>query len=81
MPSVVDNLFGPLGRDYCIYFWALSVFGFVSLLIVAVPAVFYGLSKNKGLDYYLAVLFGVATYIIIYFQNRLLYSMCEGSMR
>lgn len=81
MPGVLDNLFGPLGKDYCIYFYVLSVFGFVLLALFLIPGIYAGIMKRKGFDYYLQVFGLSATYIIFYFQNRLLYSMCEGSMR
>jgi len=80
MPNVVDNLFGPLSKDYCIYFYVLSILGFVLLVLFLVPAIFMGITKKKGLDYYLTI-FGVAFgYAIFYFQNRLLHSMCMGTM-
>lgn len=76
MADIIDSLFGPLQKEYCLYFYFLSIFGFALLVFFLVPAIWMGLSKRKGLDYYFTV-FGVAFgYGIFYFQNRLLHSMC-----
>ena len=76
MSSIVDYLFGPLPVEYCLYFYFLSIFGFVLLVLFIVPALFYGLTKRKGLDYYLNIIGLSLGYLIFYFQNRLLHSMC-----
>jgi hypothetical protein len=76
MAELLDTLFGPLDVQYCLYFYFLSIFGFVLLVLFIVPAVFYGLKNRKGLDYYLQI-FGLSLgYLVFYFQNRLLHSMC-----
>ena len=76
MSSIVDNLFGPLPVEYCLYFYFLSIFGFVLLVLFIVPALFYGLTKRKGFDYYMNIIGLSLGYLIFYFQNRLLHSMC-----
>jgi hypothetical protein len=80
MPNVVDNLFGPLSKDYCIYFYILSIVGFVLLALFLIPAIFMGIAKRKGIDYYFTILGVSFGYAIFYFQNRLLHSMCMGTM-
>jgi hypothetical protein len=77
----MDNLFGPLGREYCIWFYFLSVLAFISLVLFLVPAVWRGISTKKDIWYFLGVFAVMFSYIIIYFQNRLLYSMCSGKMK
>jgi hypothetical protein len=81
MAGVMNNLFGPLGREYCIWFYFLSVLSFVSLVLFMIPAVWRGLSAKKNAWYYLGVLAVTFMYGITYFQNRLLFSMCSGSMK
>ena len=76
MSTAIDSLFGPLGEEYCLYFYFLSIIGFVFLVIFLVPALFYGLTKRKGFDYYLHVIGISLGYLVFYFQNRLLHSMC-----
>jgi len=81
MAGIMDSLFGPLGREYCIWFYFLSVLAFISLLLFLLPALWRGISTKKDIWYFLGVLTVSFTYGLIYFQNRLLYSMCSGSMK
>jgi len=81
MADVMDVLYGPLGRDYCIWFYALSILGFLSLFILVVSTLYYGVTKKKGLEFYLMMIPVALGYAIFYFQNRLLYSMCSGKMK
>jgi len=76
MAGLVDNLFGPLPPEYCLYFYFLSIFGFILLVLFAVPALFYGITKRKGIDYYISIIGLSLGYFVFYFQNRLLHSMC-----
>ena len=81
MSNLNDTLFGPLNQNYCLWFYILSVFGFVFLVLFLVPAIYMGIIKRKGSDYYVSV-FGIAViYAISYFQNRLLHTMCVNSIK
>jgi len=74
----MDTLFGPLNREYCIYFYYLSVIGLILLTMVLASTLMVGISKRKGIDFYLSMLSIAVGYFIFYFQNRLLHSMCIG---
>lgn len=76
--NLMDKLFGPLGREYCIYFYYLSVIGLILLTMVLASTLMVGISKRKGLDFYLSMISIAMGYFIFYFQNRLLHSMCIG---
>ena len=78
--STMQYLFGPLSKQYCLYFYFLSIIGLVFVVLIVVSALFIGITKRKGLDFYLAMLSGALAYGILYFQNRLLHSMCVGSI-
>ena len=78
--NFVETLFGPLSKQYCVYFYFLSIFGFILLAVFIISSIFVGLSKRKGLDYYMQVVGIALGYAIFYFQNRLLHSMCVGTM-
>jgi hypothetical protein len=78
--NYIDTLFGPLSKQYCVYFYFLSIFGFILLAVFIISSIFVGLSKRKGLDYYMQVVGIALGYGIFYFQNRLLHSMCVGTM-
>ena len=72
----MDNLFGPFPKEYCLYFYFLEIFAFVALIITVLTVIFsFKTFKNKG------VLFVILLQpIILYFESRLLYSMCVGSL-
>lgn len=78
MDNIADTLFGPLGKDYCIYFYYLSVIGIVLLTMLIISTITVGITKRKGVDFYLQMLSVAVGYLIFYFQNRLLHSMCVG---
>ena len=78
--STMQNLFGPLSKQYCLYFYILSIIGMVFLVMIVISTLFIGITKRKGMDFYLAMLSGALAYGIFYFQNRLLHSMCVGAI-
>ena len=80
MADIMETLFGPLDRKYCDYFWLLSVLGFILLFVLLVSSLLVGISKHKGSDFYFQTISIALGYAIFYFQNRLLHSMCTGSM-
>jgi len=80
MDDIMVTLFGPLDRKFCDYFWLLSVLGFVLLAVLLISSLLVGISKNKGMDFYFQTISIALGYAIFYFQNRLLHSMCAGTM-
>lgn len=78
MASMNDTLYGPLGKEYCIYFYILSVFGFISLILVVISSLVIGIYKKKGFDFYLQAFTLAIVYGMLYLQNRLLFNMCES---
>jgi len=78
MDNLAETLFGPLGKDYCIYFYYLSMIGMFLLAILIVSTLFIGISQRKNFGFYLQMLSVALGYAIFYFQNRLLHSMCVG---
>ena len=81
MQNFINTVFGPLDDRFCDYFFILSVLGFVMLVVLLLSSLLVGLTKGKGLDYYMQVLFVALGYLIFYFQNRLLYTMCAASLK
>jgi hypothetical protein len=77
MNDIIDNLFSPLGKEYCQFFYYLSILGFIFMAIVLLSALFIGITKGKGMQFYLKMLSLALGYGIFYFQNRLLYTMCN----
>jgi hypothetical protein len=75
----MQNLFGPLSKQYCLYFYILSVLSFVFLIVILISLVI-GIARRKGLEFYTIMILGAGSYTMYYFQNRLLHSMCAGSI-
>ena len=75
MNNILENLFSPLSKDYCVYFYFLSVISFImallSVIMISVKAF-----KNKGKTLVFDLVTIVPLYLIVYFKNRMLYSMC-----
>ena len=70
-----DQLFSPLGKEWCNYFKYLMYFSFL-FVILAVLAVGYDLMQKKrkfGFDSYVLA---ITQAVLGYFVNRLMYSIC-----
>jgi hypothetical protein len=79
MENTLDTLFGPLSKQYCIWFYGWSIFSFILLFGIILGSLIVGITKRKGIDFYILMIIGLIPYVAIYFQNRLLYSMCVGN--
>ena len=80
MSDMFETVFGPLSQQYCLYFYYLSILGFVLFALVILSALSIGISKRKDFSFYLTAFMGSLGYLIFYFQNRLLYSMCQKTL-
>lgn len=80
MSELVDKLFGPLPKDYCVLFYYLSVLGFVWLAIAIAVFTSMAVSKPRGMSFYISALMALVGYGVFYIQNRLLHSMCAVSL-
>lgn len=77
--SLNNYLFGPLDTEFCLYFYFLSVINYL-LMIMIIIYLAYSLiaGKNKYMNY-TVIIQGIIGCAIMYFQNRLLFSMCSKS--
>jgi hypothetical protein len=78
--NINTTLFGPLGKQYCFYFYLISVFLFVVLVIYVFSGIFIGITQKKGGQYYLGMIVISTIYAMGYLQNRLLFQMCSHSL-
>lgn len=76
--SLNNYLFGPLDAEYCSYFYFLSVMHYCIFIFILASIVFALITGNKKLDFKMitTMIFGSLLYAVMYFQNRLLHSMC-----
>lgn len=80
MNELMNTLFGPLDKDYCLYFYYLSIFGFIFLTLSFLTMVRLAVTRKRGATFYVNSLMVLLGYGIFYFQNRLLHSMCSNSL-
>jgi|TARA_B100001057_G_scaffold491984_1_gene583398 uncharacterized membrane protein len=81
MNDLFKKVFGPLDVRFCDYFLILSIIGFVLLAILLVSSLVVGILQKKGIDFYMQVISIALGYALLYFQNRLLNSMCVSSLK
>ena len=67
------QLFSPLSKEYCVYFYALTVISFALLALSIGSAIYYLIEGKVDIFSGMMSLLGPA---LLYFNNRLLYSMC-----
>ena len=82
MDSFMNTYFGPLGEEYCVYFYALSIFfgiAFVLTLISTVTYMFMHVNKIN-MSFLMHTFFILLNSFLAYLVNRLLHSMCMKAM-
>lgn len=75
---MMDYLFGPIGKEWCMYFYFLSIFAYI-LFVMAVVSVMMMAMKGKVKNMLNASLV-VFQPFLLYFVNRMFYSMCVNSL-
>ena len=71
--NLEQTLFSPIGREYCVYFFWLTVIAFIFFALVFCDIV---VSIVKGKGHIWRSLVSLIFPFLVYFNNRLLYSMC-----
>ena len=82
MDSFMNTYFGPLGEEYCVYFYALSIFFGIAFVLTLISTVTYMLMHfNKiNMNYIMHAFFLILNSFLAYLVNRLLHSMCMKSI-
>lgn len=70
-----NSFFSPLGKEYCNYFYFLSVFFFILGVIQVVLFLMKVMQKGSAKDLPQLLIYLIYP-LLAYFQNRLLFSMC-----
>ena len=83
MANLMNFFFGPLNKEYCLYFYVLSIIFGITFLLLAIGVLIAIIKDYKKID--LKIGFNLILLLInaflVYFVNRLLYSMCSKSLR
>ena len=74
-----ETLFSPLGVKHCSYFYYLMVISFVIFCITTVGFILSSLQKKNKINISHMIVIS-SQLVLIYFVNRLQYSMCVGSL-
>lgn len=71
-----------LDKQYCLLFKFFSIYALVIMAVILVTSIslIFTSKKPKTMTYYLEILLLLFTYFLIYFQNKLLYTMCTNSI-
>jgi len=80
MSDLMNKLYGPLPIKYCLYYYILSIITFLSFL-VALGNLLLNLIRRKIDGTVILQLNLIIITFVGYFTNRLLYSMCAGSLK
>ena len=78
--NLEDFLFGSIGKQYCIYFYLVSVIGLFLLVIFVISVIIVGINKKKDIGFYIQSIIIAMLYGLMYFISRLLYNMCKQSI-
>jgi len=79
MIPTMEYLFGPLDKGYCVYFYYLSIIFFSIFAFSFLSVVANLFSKKKSMSF--TTIYLVLTQpFLMYFINRLYYSMCIRSL-
>ena len=77
----INNYFGPLPKEYCAYFYILSMCFAIYFLIILFTMFGYIFMNIKNLNFSVIIkfVFSLSSALVIYFANRLLHTMCINS--
>ena len=78
----MSNYFGPLGKEYCLYFYIMSIFFFI-IMMLGVFGIIVTIAKNPkqvNVMFFVNAAMLLMNSVLAYFVNRLLHTMCANSI-
>lgn len=78
----MDDLFGPLGKESCNYFYFFSVAGFIMTIVFTLLTLVFLVRFYKKLNPNLMMnlIMMIVNSFLLYFSSRLLHTMCVKSL-
>ena len=76
MNNALNDAFGPMDSANCDFFLIVSMLG----ALVMIMSLVYGIMKYSENKNILIIVLSIVQPFVLYFQNRLLYNMCKGSI-
>ena len=79
----MTTYFGPLNREYCAYFYFMSILFFMLFILAIFGVVMAVIMKGQKMDYLFILNSSMIIFntLLAYFVNRLLNTMCNGSIK
>ena len=80
--SFMDQYFGPLPREYCVYFYVLSIAFGITFVMSAISIAYFMITNIKKVNTMFVVnsIFILLNSFLAYIANRLLHTMCVKSI-
>ena len=77
----MNAYFGPLSRDYCLYFYFMAIFFFVMIILGVIGTISAIVSRPKKMDmtFIVHAVMLMFNALLAYYVNRLLNTMCMNS--
>jgi len=82
MNSFMNDYFGPLGKEYCIYFYVLSIIFGVTFVFSALSIASFIVMNHKKVDSMFVVnsFFVLLNTFLAYLVNRIMNTMCVKTL-
>jgi hypothetical protein len=82
MDNFMNEYFGPLGKEYCTYFYVLSIIFGVTFVLSAISIASFILMHGKKVDvmFILNSFFILFNSFLAYLANRIMNTMCVRSL-
>lgn len=75
------TIFAPLvNPDFCLLFYYLSIFSFTLIVLAIFSSIILVFKKKMNFNLFMQMIWVISIYIFVYFQNRVLFSMCTKSI-
>ena len=80
--SLMDQFFGPLPREFCVYFYILSIAFGITFLISVISIAYFMITNIKKVNtmFVFNSIFILLNTFLAYIANRLLHTMCVKSI-
>lgn len=78
----MNNYFGPLPREYCVYFYVLSIVFGIMFVASAISIAYFMITHVKNINsmFIFNSIFILLNSFLAYLANRLLHTMCVKSI-
>jgi hypothetical protein len=82
MNSFMNDYFGPLGKEYCVYFYVLSIIFGVTFIFSAISIASFIVMNHKKVNamFIINSFFILLNTFLAYLVNRIMNAMCVKSL-